>query len=113
MPASPSPRSAPRTAHRLSPRCLRPPSPAPPRARSGEDIIITGSIDHMLAGAMFSGPNRSEKQDRLRPVVSVMEFTSGFSDIRAHLAELRAPKVPAPAPKAAPTTEPIVVASLE
>lgn len=88
--------------------------PSASLARSGDDLIITGSIDHMFAGATFSGPNRSDKQDRLRPVVSVMEFTSGFSDIRAHLAELRAPKAPVPVvvPKA-PGAEPIVVASLE
>lgn len=84
-------------------------------ARSGEDVIITGSIDHMFESAAFSGPNRSEKQDRLRAVVNVMEFTSGFSDIRARLAELRAPKSPEVKvdPRGGLIPEPIIVASID
>ena len=91
--------------------------PSASLTRSGDDLIITGSIDHIFDGATFSGPNRSDKQDRLRPVISVMDFTSAFSDVRAHLAELRAPKAPVPVVvpkvKAAPAGEPIVVASLQ
>jgi spore germination cell wall hydrolase CwlJ-like protein len=88
-------------------------APVASLTRSGDDLIITGSLDHIFDSATFSGPNRSAKQDRMRPVVGVMEFTSGFADIRARLAALRAPKEAPVAPKATGTAEPIVVASLE
>jgi spore germination cell wall hydrolase CwlJ-like protein len=84
-------------------------------SRSGDDLVITGSIDHMFEGATFSGPNRSEKQDRLRSTVGIMEFTSGFADIRARLAALRAPKSPEPKvdPRGGLVPEPVVVASID
>jgi spore germination cell wall hydrolase CwlJ-like protein len=82
-------------------------APTASLTRSGNDLIITGSVD-LFASAAFSGPNRSEKQDRLRAVVDVMELTRGFDGIRARLAALRSPKV-----EAETKTAPIVVASLD
>jgi hypothetical protein len=67
-------------------------APAASLSRSGDDLILTGSIDHIFAGATFAGPNRAEKQDRARQAVDVMEMTRSFDGIRARLAELRAPK---------------------
>ncbi len=58
---------------------------------SGNDLTITGSIDHIFSTGSFAGPNRAEKQDRFRPVVDVMEVTRNFDAIRARLAALRAP----------------------
>lgn len=94
------------------------PAAEAPRAslsRSGTDLIITGSIDHIFESATFSGPNRSEKQDRLRPTVNVMEHVRGFQDVRARLASLRAPKAPEPKvdPRGGLIPEPVVVASLD
>src|SRR5690606_21444089 len=34
---------------------------------SGVDPVITGSVDHLFETASFTGPNRAEKSDRLRP----------------------------------------------
>lgn len=65
-----------------------------PRAallRSGDDVIITGSIGHLFDSG-FSGPNRAEKRDRLRPAVDVLEVASAFDSIRARIASLRLPK---------------------
>lgn len=67
-------------------------------SRSGDDLIITGSISDIFASAAFSGPNRSQKQDRLRPVVSLMDHVGGFTALRARLAELRNPPAAEPAP---------------
>jgi hypothetical protein len=50
-------------------------APTASLTRSGDDLIITGSIDHMFEGSTFAGPNRAEKTDRARPVVDVMEMT--------------------------------------
>jgi len=90
-------------------------APTASLTRSGSDVIITGSISHMFSGSMFSGPNRSEKQDRLRRPVDVMEVARGFDDVRARLAALRAPKSPEPTvdPRGGLKPEPIVVASLD
>ncbi len=83
--------------------------------RSGDDLIITGSISHMFEGSTFSGPNRSEKQDRLRRPIDVMEVARGFDDVRARLAALRAPKSPEPKvdPRGGLVPEPVKVASLD
>jgi spore germination cell wall hydrolase CwlJ-like protein len=90
-------------------------APTASLTRSGDDLILTGSIDHMFDGVSFSGPNRSQKQDRLRPVVDVMEMTRGFDGIRARLAALRLPKEPEIKvdPRGGLVPEPIVVAALD
>lgn len=66
-----------------------------PRAslmQTGDDLFITGSVDHMFQSGSFAGPNRAEKQDRARPLPDVMSVASSFDAIRARLAALRAPK---------------------
>lgn len=90
-------------------------TPTASLTRSGDDLILTGSIEHMFEGSTFSGPNRSEKQDRLRRPIDVMEVARGFDDIRARLASLRAPKDPEVKvdPRGGLVPEPIVVASLD
>ena len=90
-------------------------APAASLTRSGSDVIITGSIGHMFEGSLFSGPNRSDKQDRLRRTVDVMEVARGFDDIRVRLASLRAPQSPEPTvdPRGGLRPEPVVVASLD
>ena len=90
-------------------------APTASLTRSGSDLIITGSISHMFEGSTFSGPNRSDKQDRLRRPIDVMEITRGFDDVRARLASLRAPKSPEPKvdPRGGLKPAPIVVASLD
>ena len=87
-------------------------------SRAGDDVIITGSVDHMFLTGSFAGPNRAEKQDRARPLPDVMSVASSFDNIRARLAALRAPKdatTLAPGPAAAypgRPDAPVVVASL-
>ncbi len=84
--------------------------------QSGDDVLITGSIDHIFWGGSFSGPNRAEKQDRLLPVADVMAVTSTFDGIRARLAALRAPVEVTPTPDesfVARATPPVHVASLQ
>jgi spore germination cell wall hydrolase CwlJ-like protein len=83
-------------------------------ARAGDELIITGSIDHIFSTGSFSGTNKAKKRDRLRPVVDVHEFMSRFDDVRAKMRALRdprgAPLFPEPASEPA---EDVMVASLE
>jgi len=90
-------------------------TPTASLTRSGDDLILTGSISHMFEGSTFAGPNRSEKQDRLRRPIDVMEVARGFDDIRARLASLRAPKGPEIKidPRGGLLPEPVVVASID
>jgi hypothetical protein len=80
--------------------------------RAGDEIIITGSIDHLFAPS-FNGTNKAEKRDRLRVNVDAVALSSAFETIRARIAALRSPQgelpaeAPAPAEKAA-----VMVASL-
>lgn len=62
---------------------------------SGVDPIITGSVDHLFAAAGFTGPNRAEKTDRVRPAVDAMAIAKSFESARTRLAALRAPADPA------------------
>ena len=88
--------------------------------RSGDDLLITGSVDHIFASASFTGPNRALKRDRLRPVEDVVVVASTFDNIRARLASLRHPEQ-AVAVASAPKTvavqpvapEPVHVAALD
>ncbi|WP_417310230.1 cell wall hydrolase [Devosia sp.] len=87
-------------------------------ARTGTDVIITGSIDHMFNSGGFVGPNRSDKQDRMRPTEDLMALTSGFADIRARIAMLRNPeaaktKLAPAAPTMIVEDTPIAVASID
>lgn len=56
---------------------------------SGDAPVITGSVGHLFQGASFTGPNRAEKTDRKRPAVDALRFSSGFAEIRQHIASLR------------------------
>ena len=82
-----------------------------PRAslvQAGGDLFITGSVGHMFETGSFAGPNRAEKQDRLRPLPDVVSVASGFEAIRARLAALRAPR---PATTATPDAAAAIAAS--
>ena len=87
-------------------------------AQSGEDVIVTGSIEDMFNTGSFAGPNRAEKQDRLLPLPDVMAVASGFDAIRARLAALRNPNAAATAtpeaviPQPGTAQAPVAVASL-
>lgn len=56
---------------------------------SGVDPVITGSVDHLFESASFTGPNRAEKSDRLRPPVDVLAISRSFAEVRTRLAALR------------------------
>lgn len=62
---------------------------------SGVDPVITGSVDHLFASASFTGPNRADKTDRVRPAVDVVAIAKSFEDARMRLAALRTPSDPA------------------
>lgn len=83
----------------------------------GEDLIITGSIDHLFEGQSFTGTNRALKTDRARPVVEVIALSTGFEGIRQRIAALRQPKLPVPAASEAVPVEaaglPIAVAAID
>jgi spore germination cell wall hydrolase CwlJ-like protein len=72
--------------------------------RSGDELLITGSVSHIFSTGSFAGPNRAEKQDRLRPVVDVVAMTTEFDNIRARLAAMRHPEAAAPTSVAVATT---------
>ncbi len=67
-------------------------------ARSGNDVIITGSIGHLFQTSMFVGPNRADKQDRARITPDGLAVSRGFDDIRTRLAALRQPGATVTAP---------------
>lgn len=58
---------------------------------SGADPVITGSVDHLFDSISFTGPNRSEKTDRYKPVVDVVAFSKNFEEARVRIASLRDP----------------------
>ena len=58
---------------------------------SGDEAIITGSVDHIFESNAFVGPNRGDKRDRERITADVTEFATGFDAVRARLAALRLP----------------------
>ena len=58
---------------------------------SGEDPIITGSVDHLFSGGTFNGPNRAEKRNRARQQVGALAFSQGFEAVRLEIAALRNP----------------------
>ncbi|GLQ10733.1 hypothetical protein GCM10007913_26650 [Devosia yakushimensis] len=58
---------------------------------TGTDAVITGSVDHLFDTASFTGPNRAEKTDRVRPPVDALALSRGFEEVRMRLAALRSP----------------------
>lgn len=57
--------------------------------RQGEDLIVTGSLNHLFDTAAFTGPNRAAKQARVRIVPDALSFAQSFDDVRARIASLR------------------------
>lgn len=57
---------------------------------SGVDPVITGSVNNMFDTASFTGPNRAQKGDRVRPPVDVLALSRSFEEARVRLAALRA-----------------------
>lgn len=57
---------------------------------SGVDPVLTGSVDHLFNTASFTGPNRAQKTDRLRPKVDVVAVSQTFDEVRTRIASLRA-----------------------
>lgn len=62
---------------------------------SGVDPVITGSVDHLFDTASFTGPNRAEKSDRVRPYVDPLAISRSFEEVRVRLAALRGTAVDA------------------
>lgn len=58
------------------------------------DPVVTGSLNHLFDTASFTGPNRSEKGDRVRPHVDPLAISRGFEEVRLRLAALRMPVDP-------------------
>ena len=56
---------------------------------TGVDPVITGSVDHLFKSASFSGPNRAQKGDRVRPKVDALALSRSFEEVRVRLASLR------------------------
>lgn len=66
------------------------PTITPSLSYSGTDVTLTGSVAHIFDGAAFAGANRAEKRDRYRTGDDVNEVTASFTQLRTHLASLRA-----------------------
>jgi hypothetical protein len=62
---------------------------------SGASPVLNGSVDHLFASAVFTGPNRAEKTDRVRTQPDALDIARSFSEIRTQLASLRGPADPA------------------
>lgn len=61
---------------------------------SGTDVMITGSVAHMFDAQTFSGPNRSEKRARNRPIEDALTIARSFEEVRMRLAALRNDSAP-------------------
>jgi spore germination cell wall hydrolase CwlJ-like protein len=53
------------------------------------DPVTTGSFDHLFKSASFTGPNRAQKGDRVRPKVDALALSKSFEEVRVRLAALR------------------------
>ena len=62
---------------------------------SGVDPVITGSIDHLFDSVSFTGPNRAEKTNRVRPALDAAAIAASFEAARLQIAALRSPADPA------------------
>jgi spore germination cell wall hydrolase CwlJ-like protein len=78
--------------------------------RSGEEVVLTGSVDYLFDNAVFAGPNRSAKQDRALPKVDVLAMARSFTEMRIQLASLHQPP---PDPTDAPMTRIATPAALD
>ena len=57
--------------------------------RSGDELLITGSVSALFRTDMFSGPNRAEKTNRARLTPDGTDVAESFVSVRAKLAEMR------------------------
>jgi spore germination cell wall hydrolase CwlJ-like protein len=88
------------------------PGPTASIVRSGDEVLITGSVGHLFAPS-FSGTNKAEKRDRLRPEIDPVALSSAFDSIRARIAALRNPDRELPEePAPAVEVPPVMVAAL-
>jgi hypothetical protein len=67
-------------------------SPSAHIERSGDDIIIVGSVATLFNTGFFAGPNRAQKVNRSRLTPDGVTVSGGFEAIRMQIAEARAPK---------------------
>jgi hypothetical protein len=63
--------------------------------RSGDDIIIVGSVATLFNTGFFAGPNRAQKVNRSRLTPDGVTVSGGFEAIRMQIAEARASIDPA------------------
>jgi hypothetical protein len=67
--------------------------------RSGDHVVLTGSVDHLFANSVFTGPTSEIKQDRARPREDLLAIARSFTEMRIQLASLHdAPPDPTDAP---------------
>ncbi|WP_425466614.1 cell wall hydrolase [Pelagibacterium montanilacus] len=67
-----------------------PPAPTASLTFGDGQPAIEGSVASLFSTSMFSGPNRSEKTDRLLPRTDLVAFTQGFDAVRLSIASARA-----------------------
>lgn len=67
-------------------------APTATLSRSGDNLIITGSVDNLFNTGFFAGPNRAEKVNRARLTPDGVTVSGGFEAIRVAIADARAPK---------------------
>lgn len=51
--------------------------------------VTEGAFEQMFKSASFTGPNRHEKTDRVRPKVDALALSRSFEEVRVRLAALR------------------------
>jgi spore germination cell wall hydrolase CwlJ-like protein len=69
-----------------------PAAPAATLSRSGDEVIITGSVATLFTTGFFSGPNTVTKVNRARLTPDGVTVSGGFEAIRLQIAEARRPK---------------------
>lgn len=78
------------------------PKPYVPDASISRDrgkVTITGSVSGLFSDATFSGPNRADKTDRLRPKTDVMTIAKSFDQVWSELASTKLAPPDARAPE--------------
>ena len=66
------------------------PRPTATLTRSGDELIVTGSVAALFNTGVFSGPNVTQKVNRARLTPDGSTVSSGFESVRTRLAEERA-----------------------
>ena len=80
---------------------------------SGQDPVITGSVNDLFSSSTFNGPNRADKRDRARVQVAALDFAKDFDAMRKQLASLRNPVEITEGPQSHPGDGTAVVAPVE